>query len=230
MKLILILVVLILFYYYYCYCYNSNNIEEFAVDTNSVNKIIIDTGDILNKLHIDNSTVATNLLVDGHVRSNNTIIVPIGSIIPLYGNIPKGWLLCDGSAIDSKYTKLIKLIGNTTPDLRGRTPVGSQGKGNNLTNRELLSKGGVERSTVNISQMPSHMHIANNVGNHTHSYVGPAGDRVTCSTQGRFHLNITWQNTSTDGEHAHDISAFGGDHSHDNMMPSFVLNFVIRAA
>lgn len=228
MKLILILLVLILFYY--CYCYNSNKIEEFAVDTDSANKIIIDTGDILNKLHIDNGIVTKNLLVDGHVRSNNTIIVPVGSIIPLYGNIPSGWLLCDGSAIDNKYNKLIKLIGNNTPDLRGRTPIGSQGKGNNLTNRALLSKGGSERSTVNISQMPAHMHIANNVGNHTHSYVGPYGNTAICSTQGHFHSFIAWQNTSTDGEHAHDIYPFGGDHAHENMMPSFVLNFVIRAA
>ena len=52
--------------------------------------------------------------------------IPVATIWPYAGNInsdtplPTGWLLCDGSAIDARYVRLIKLIGGNVPDLRGR--------------------------------------------------------------------------------------------------------------
>jgi microcystin-dependent protein len=49
-------------------------------------------------------------------------VVPVGSIVAFAGAAaPRGWLMCDGNAIPTgaQYDLLRKLMGNTTPDLRG---------------------------------------------------------------------------------------------------------------
>lgn len=73
--------------------------------------------------------------------------VPIGSIFPFAGgNVPYGYLLCDGSEIEKvKYPDLYDVIGNTygisvlgfdsfkLPDLRGRFALGRDNMDNGLT-------------------------------------------------------------------------------------------------
>ncbi|OWA50698.1 hypothetical protein BV898_15207 [Hypsibius exemplaris] len=56
-------------------------------------------------------------------------ILPTGVIVAYYGEIiPDGWLLCDGSRLDSlQYVQLYQLIGNFTPNLKGRLPGGKSG-------------------------------------------------------------------------------------------------------
>lgn len=73
--------------------------------------------------------------------------IPIGAILPFAGlNIPRGYLLCDGSEVErSKYGALYDAIGNTygvtslgvntfkLPDLRGRFALGRDNMDNGLT-------------------------------------------------------------------------------------------------
>lgn len=52
--------------------------------------------------------------------------IPMGTIMPVIhpACIPKGWLLCDGKKINSKYADLIQLIGDYAPNLTARVLMG----------------------------------------------------------------------------------------------------------
>ena len=85
-------------------------------------------------------------------------LVPVGSISAYAGvTAPTGWLLCDGTST-SGYTALAALVGATTPDMRGRFPIGDNAT---LT---LLGTGG--SLTISTSNMPSHSHTQD-AHNHT---------------------------------------------------------------
>jgi microcystin-dependent protein len=96
----------------------------------------------------------------------------IGEIVLFAGNFaPRSWALCDGQllAINS-HSALFSILGTTyggdgrttfaLPDLRGRTPV-HPGHGPGLSDYDLGERGGTERVTLTVSQMPSHSHIVN---------------------------------------------------------------------
>lgn len=78
-------------------------------------------------------------------------LVPVGTIA-MYGgaSAPTGWLLCDGSSIDAGYTALKAIVGNNTPDLKGRFAIGDN---STLT---LLGTGG--STTIGTNNLPSHSH------------------------------------------------------------------------
>jgi microcystin-dependent protein len=142
-----------------------------------------------------------------------------GTIVAFGGNTPPtGWLLCDGAAVSSiTYPDLFGAIGYTwggsgntfnVPDLRGRAPIGT-GQGSGLTNRTLAEKGGEERHTLTIAEMPSHNHTVNSVPNYD-------------STDGWFIGSLygipeTLQTSSA-----------GGDQPHNNMQPYAVVHFIIK--
>ena len=87
-------------------------------------------------------------------RNNNNIIrinkrFPIGVIIAWNSElIPVGWVICDGF--------------NGTPDLRGRFILSSglhkNKKGQTISNRKINQKGGAEKVTLTIDQIPKHKH------------------------------------------------------------------------
>lgn len=81
---------------------------------------------------------------------------------------PSGWAQCNGQTLNiSQYNALYALLGviyggNASqnfmlPNLQGRVPV-NQGTGINLTNRVIGTASGVEKVTVGINNMPSHVH------------------------------------------------------------------------
>lgn len=59
---------------------------------------------------------------DLHLDATSTTVpVQPGTIVAYIGSVaPTGWLLCDGSEIDSQYSVLISLVGTHTPDMRGK--------------------------------------------------------------------------------------------------------------
>lgn len=77
-------------------------------------------------------------------------LVPVGTIAAYAGtSAPTGWLLCNGTSTTG-YTALAALVGATTPDMRGRFPIGDNAT---LT---LLGTGG--SLTIAEGNLPSHSH------------------------------------------------------------------------
>ena len=119
-------------------------------------------------------TIVAGDIADGAVTSakilDNTIVlgdlatalqaflVPVGTISAYAGaTAPTGYLLCNGSSTTG-YPTLIALVGATTPDLRGKFPMG---KTASSTGSTLLGTGG--SNTIAEANLPSHTHsIAHN--------------------------------------------------------------------
>lgn len=167
---------------------------------------------------------------------------PVGSVIPFAGTTePSGWLFCYGQAISrSTYARLFGVVsttygvgdGSTTfnlPDLRGRVVAGQDDMGgvsaNRLTNQTggldgdtLGAAGGAETHTLTTAQIPSHDHTLRTKG-------GTAGTTVGAVDGSGFPLatdNITVTTALSV------INSSGGGGAHNNVQPTFVLNYVIK--
>jgi len=95
----------------------------------------------------------------------------IGIVKAFAGNFaPRGWMLCNGQIIGiAQNTALFSILGTTyggngqttfaLPDLRGRAPIG-WGQGPGLSNYVLGQVSGTENTSILISNMPAHNHVA----------------------------------------------------------------------
>lgn len=95
----------------------------------------------------------------------------IGEVRIFAGNFaPRSWAFCEGQLLPiSQNSALFSILGTTyggdgrttfgLPDLRGRVPVG-QGNGPGLSDYRLGAKGGRERVTLTVNELPSHSHTA----------------------------------------------------------------------
>lgn len=159
--------------------------------------------------------------------------VPPGTVTAFAGKTaPNGWLLCDGQSYSiSTYRDLYNAIGTTyggygqsfqVPDLRGRFPVGKDSG----TFATLGGKGGEEKHTLTIQEMPSHQHPMNET-----VYLDT---RVRGGTQLFLNDNSSggrWLSTKKhDNLDFSDIAsgATGGNQPHNNLPPYISLNFIIK--
>ena len=165
----------------------------------------------------------------------------VGEIRIFAGNYaPQGWALCDGSLLPiANYQMLFSLIGTTyggngtvnfaLPDLRRRVPVGVSG-----TNHALGNAGGAEYVTLTKEQMPVHTHYpmatsanattSDPTGNLLAKTVNSAGG----TNQDAMYLKINAPTIKTGALNGATVAyACSGDLPHDNLMPSFVINFII---
>lgn len=146
--------------------------------------------------------------------------IPVGAIMPYSGATPpSGWLACDGAPIvRATYSALFAVIGTTygsgdgvntfnLPDLRGRTVIGV-GQGTGLSNRTLAQQVGSETHTLSVSELPPHNHPGTINGGNNGVYPSGGVDP--------FLVNNTTGNS-------------GGGQAHNNMQPSLVLTYIIRA-
>lgn len=157
----------------------------------------------------------------------------IGEIRMFAGNFaPRGWAFCDGQLLAvSQNDALFSLLGTiyggdgrTTfglPDLRGRIPIHA-GQGPGLSERRLGSKGGAEKVTLTVNQLPSHSHQPTATDD-TNPTVEPAG-RVTGHPVKNIYRappdNSLNFNTAA-------ITNVGGSRSHTNLMPFLCVHFII---
>lgn len=159
--------------------------------------------------------------------------VPPGTVTAFAGSTaPSGWLLCDGqSYLISTYRDLYNAIGTTyggygqsfqVPDLRGRFPVGKD----TGTFAALGGKGGEEKHTLTISEMPAHQHSGNDRAWH---------DRQKRNGQQWFtglnHDGGSWMaNVANDALTSQDTATgtTGGSQPHNNLPPYLSLNFIIK--
>ncbi|MEO8624261.1 MAG: tail fiber protein [bacterium] len=139
---------------------------------------------------------------------------------------PRGWALCNGQTLPINQNQaLFALLGTTyggngqttfnLPNLRGRAPVH---EGNSHTLGEAAGSTSV---TVNIQQLPTHLHqlmaspnSAGTAADPTNAFLAPANGLYGAA-----------QSLTTLSPQS--VTSVGGSQAHNNMMPYLVLNFII---
>ena len=137
-------------------------------------------------------------------------LVPVGTIAAYAGtSAPTGWLLCNGTSTTG-YTALAALVGATTPDMRGRFPIGDNAT---LT---LLGTGG--SLTIAEGNLPSHSHtfsatsgamnqnatLGHTVNESAHDHGGFTQNRNLA------HIHSNDAEGTTDETHTHNASGNAG--------------------
>ena len=167
----------------------------------------------------------------------------VGEIRMFGGNFaPRGWALCDGQILAvSQNDALFSLIGTTyggngtstfaLPNLEGRIPVGD-GHGPGLSIRTIGESGGGERVTLTTDEMPGHNHplYATRTNASSPSVTGSvAPGQPTAGNNPAFYEGpAAGQPDPTKVDLASSACAqAGGGQSHDNIMPSLCVSFII---
>jgi microcystin-dependent protein len=136
-------------------------------------------------------------------------LVPVGTIA-MYGGAaaPTGWLLCDGTSTTG-YTTLAGIVGATTPDMRGRFPIGDN---STLT---LLGTGG--STTITEGNLPVHRH-ANTATATTSVTVNSGGAHTPTASSVSAGSHSHTGTVNANGSHVHTMNATFynlGAHNHD---------------
>ena len=134
---------------------------------------------------------------------------------------PTGWQICDGTQLKAMDGTSVYYKTSTTgplelktPDLRGRSILGFNPNGA-LTKTKLGDKGGEEKHTITINEMPSHNHET--LAMHT-------GDEWCTTDTSNFRCGGTRGNKFADLK----MQPRGGSQSHNNVHPVYVLNYIIK--
>lgn len=141
---------------------------------------------------------------------------------------PKGWAFCNGQFLPINQNQALFALlgtvyggnGQTTfalPNLQGRLPI-HMGSGHTLG-----EAAGSSAVTVNIQQLPTHLHglqavnaaATTNSPNNTTMFANSTGSQAY---QPAANLVVMAANA---------VSSVGGSQAHTNMMPYLVLNFII---
>lgn len=139
---------------------------------------------------------------------------------------PKGWALCNGQFLPINQNQaLFALLGTTyggngqttfaLPNLRGRLPI-HMGNGHTLG-----EAAGTTSVTVNIQQLPTHIHFTQATNN------AATSDDPTNNVLGQAGANVYAAFQSAAAMGAQMVTNVGGSQPHNNMMPYLVLNFII---
>ena len=226
--------------------YKTRNVEHFSTTDNinqSINDIykadinaIRNLSNFATEIYTQNdsfvmpakSTTIKDLTVNGDITfiNKNTGIMeifPEGMVIAwAKSTIPKGWALCDGKKykLDSDYIAqevlLTDTTGTVTPDLRGRFVLGSGFGANDmnnvaLSNRDINTTGGSEMHKLTVDEIPSHTH-ASKLGHEGNARYG-------------------WNAGMATHFYHYDVGIgvpTGGDKSHNNMPPYYVLTYIMK--
>src|SRR5215831_14216059 len=143
-----------------------------------------------------------------------------------FGFPPKGWAFCQGQLLPINQNQaLFSLLGVTyggdgrvnfaLPNLQGRTAVHV---GSGLA---LGQTGGELAHTLNMTELPTHMHFVqatNNAG---------ASDSATNNVLAQAGMNLYGPLSSGTTMASAALANVGGNQSHQNMQPYLVLNFCI---
>ncbi len=158
----------------------------------------------------------------------------VGEIRMFAGNFaPRGWAFCDGQLLAvSQNDALFSLFGTiyggdgrTTfglPDMRGRLPIHA-GQGPGLSTRRLGAKGGAEKVTLTVNQLPSHTHQPVRGTNEAANSTEPA-NAVPAQSTG---IDIFAPTAPTVDFNPAAVPNVGGSGSHSNLMPYLCIHFIV---
>lgn len=138
---------------------------------------------------------------------------------------PKGWALCDGQLLPINQNQaLFSLLGTTyggdgrvnfaLPNLQGRAPI-HMGSGHTLGER-----GGEQAHTLNMSEMPQHLHLLQ--ASTTTGDSAFANNTVLAAA-----LNLYGAPNNLTTLSPASVTNVGGSQAHLNMQPFLVLSFCI---
>ena len=160
--------------------------------------------------------------------SQNTRKIPAGTVMLWPSStIPKGWLLCDGTAYDiAAYPALYAVIGNNygsasptflVPDMRTRIPYATG---------SIASTGGVSTVTLSAAESATKAH------NHTYTDNYPDADFGAWSGSAVGSLKTgTTASATTTGVYVGTTSypsGYPAQAAHTNLQPYLLLNFIIK--
>ena len=157
----------------------------------------------------------------------------IGQVMLFAGNFaPRGWAFCSGQILSiAQNTALFSILGTTyggngqttfaLPDLRGRVAI-SSGQGPGLSNYYLGQAGGEETVTLNMEQMPMHLHMAAASAEGGTSATPNGG--VWAGSTARDSIYAATADTTMNPQA---ISTTGGNQPHNNMPPYLGVNYII---
>jgi microcystin-dependent protein len=145
-----------------------------------------------------------------------------------FGFPPKGWALCDGQLLPINQNQaLFSLLGTTyggdgrvnfgLPDLQGRVPI-HMGSSHTLGER-----GGEQGHTLSISEIPTHVHVANGSSLDGDQPI-PTGNLLAGTATAQLYTGTVSNLTSL---FPGTIGNVGGSQAHLNMQPFLVLNMSI---
>lgn len=149
---------------------------------------------------------------------------------------PRSWAFTHGQLLPiNTNTALFALVGTTyggdgrttfaLPDTRGRAVIGA-GLGPGLSNYRLGQRGGVERVTLSVAQMPSHNHTATLQGQSAPgNQEGPGGTVLARDARDRGYSTAAPDVTMSSASIA--VGNAGGSQSHENRPPFIALNWII---
>lgn len=184
--------------------------------------------------------------------------IQIGTVVAYLGtSAPQDWLLCNGAAIPEQYGQLKALFGSNTPNLAGRTLIGtgipanttqSDGTTPNFDaadNWPMSYTGGEYNQTLNIQQIPSHQHFG--WGDHGRNNWGVSGYSSGQGYTGSHNTdsdNSLFGSTFAGGQYAEANPAVptisvdngsvagtapGTTAAHNNMQPYYAVNYIVYA-
>lgn len=177
----------------------------------------------------------------------------LGEVKMFAGNFaPRGWAFCDGQLLPiSQNSALFSILGTmyggdgrTTfalPDLRGRVAMGV-GNGPGLQDYRQGSRGGSEFKTLNITEMPSHNHLATvsgitatiNVNEEDGTAKDPNGKYIGISeVTGIYNSDVPDGTTKMGAETISvtggnvSVANNGGNQAFDNRQPYLAIRYII---
>lgn len=212
----------------------GRTIDKSILSSERATPSIINFSSRVSQLEIDmtsaNASIATLSQSVNDLNSDLLKRVPVGSLFMYSANTePEGFLFCDGRYLDpSIFSDLFAVIGHNygilhlpstninyfrLPDFRGRSPIGvGLGDAGYASNWSLGEKGGAEKHTLTINQMPTHTHSI------VEGHLLPTGNGAY--TSGDDYTNHIYKYQPT--------SATGGSRPHSNMHPVLTVNFIIK--
>ena len=189
------------------------------------------------------ATFKANVSIGGTLTGGG--VTPTGLITPYAGTsvtAPSGWLYCYGQAISrTTYSTLFSVTSTTygvgdgsstfnVPDLRGRVVAGQDDMGGTSADRLTGTSGGVNGDTLGAAGgSETHTLTTAQLAAHTHgagSYkIQTGGDAAQSSPNGAVNRqDINGPGTAVSG----DSGSTGSGTAHNNVQPTFILNYIIK--
>lgn len=168
---------------------------------------------------------------------------PVGGIVPYAGlanNVPEGWLVCNGQALDAddlKYANLYAALGTSwgdgsngtgstfdsdfnVPDLRGlflRGQDDGAGRDSDAGSRTALMAGGAtgdKVGTYQVDENKAHSHTMQSAGDHTHTMPSSGAHSHTMTSVVSMTGESTYGNGGDGEANAINTTNTGGNHTH----------------